>query len=110
MGTWILDRSMEDRSMTHTRIRTRRQFLRDAGLATVSSGVLAALLGTTASGCLHRRTRSPHIVLILADDMGYGDAGCYNPASRVPTPSIDRLAAQGARFTDAHSPSAVCTP
>jgi len=42
--------------------------------------------------------------------MGYGDAGCYNPASRVPTPSIDRLAAQGARFTDAHSPSAVCTP
>lgn len=96
--------------MTKPRTRTRREFLRDAGLATASSGVLAALMGATSSGCSHRRIRPPHIVLILADDMGYGDAGCYNPDSRIPTPHIDRLAAQGARFTDAHSPSAVCTP
>jgi len=96
--------------MTQTRFRTRRQFLRDAGLATVSSGALAALMGVAQSGCRRGLSRRPNIVLILADDMGYGDAGCYNPASRVPTPSIDRLAAQGARFTDAHSPSAVCTP
>lgn len=52
----------------------------------------------------------PNIVFIMADDMGYGDVGCYNPQSGVPTPHMDRLAAEGMRFTDAHSPSAVCTP
>ncbi|MCP5119752.1 MAG: arylsulfatase, partial [bacterium] len=52
----------------------------------------------------------PNIVFILADDLGYGDVGCYNPESKVPTPNIDRLAGQGMRFTDAHSPSTVCTP
>jgi len=52
----------------------------------------------------------PNIVFILADDLGYGDIGCYNPASKIPTPNIDRLAKDGVRFTDAHSPSAVCTP
>ncbi len=52
----------------------------------------------------------PNIVLILADDLGSGDPGCYNPESRTLTPSIDRLAAAGTRFTDLHSPSSVCTP
>ena len=52
----------------------------------------------------------PNIVLILADDFGYGDAGCYNPQRKVATPNIDRLAQQGLRFTDAHSPATVCTP
>lgn len=51
----------------------------------------------------------PNIVLILADDLGYGDLGCYG-ATKIKTPNCDRLAAQGLRFTDAHSPSAVCTP
>jgi len=96
--------------MTQLRFRTRRQFLQDAGLATVSSGALAALMGFAQSGCRKRRSRRPNIVLILTDDMGYSDAGCYNPGSRIPTPNIDLLAARGARFTDAHSPSAVCTP
>lgn len=54
--------------------------------------------------------RTPNIILILADDMGYGDVGCYNPDSRIPTPNIDRLAEEGIRFTDAHSADAVCTP
>ena len=54
--------------------------------------------------------RLPNIVFILADDLGYGDVGCYNPASKIPTPNLDRLAAEGLRFTDAHSPSTVCTP
>lgn len=53
---------------------------------------------------------TPNIVIILADDMGYGDLNCQNPESKIPTPNLDRLAAQGMRFTDAHSPSAVCTP
>ena len=52
----------------------------------------------------------PNILVILADDLGYGDVGCYNPASRVPTPHLDHLAEQGMRFLDAHSPCTVCTP
>ena len=54
--------------------------------------------------------RLPNIIYILADDMGYGDPGCYNPASKIPTPHLDRLAREGVRCTDMHSPSAVCTP
>jgi arylsulfatase A len=51
----------------------------------------------------------PNVVLIYADDIGYGDVGCYG-ATKIKTPNIDRLAAEGRLFTDAHSPSAVCTP
>lgn len=54
--------------------------------------------------------RLPNIVYILADDLGWGDLKCYNSESRIPTPNLDRLASQGLRFTDMHSPSAVCTP
>lgn len=56
------------------------------------------------------RADPPNIVLILADDLGWGDVACYDAASKIPTPHIDRLASEGMRFTDAHSPSAVCTP
>jgi arylsulfatase A-like enzyme len=52
----------------------------------------------------------PNIVLVLADDLGYGDPRCYNVDSKIPTPAIDRLASEGMRFTDAHTPSSVCTP
>ncbi|MCP5522648.1 MAG: arylsulfatase [Verrucomicrobiales bacterium] len=52
----------------------------------------------------------PNILLILADDMGYGDPGCYNPDSRIPTPNLDRLAAEGMRFTDAHAAGPLCHP
>jgi arylsulfatase A-like enzyme len=52
----------------------------------------------------------PNIVYILADDLGYGDVHCFNPGSKIPTPHLDRLAAQGMIFTDAHSGSAVCSP
>ncbi|MFM7129609.1 MAG: sulfatase family protein, partial [bacterium] len=51
----------------------------------------------------------PNIVLIYADDIGYGDLSCYG-AKSVSTPNLDRLAHEGLRFTDAHSPSATCTP
>ncbi len=53
----------------------------------------------------------PNILVIYADDLGYGDVQCYNPSrGRIPTPHIDRLAARGMRFTDAHSSSGVCSP
>jgi arylsulfatase A-like enzyme len=55
-------------------------------------------------------TRRPNIVVILADDLGYGDLGCYNRDSKTPTPHLDRLATSGMRFTDSHSPSSVCSP
>lgn len=54
--------------------------------------------------------RPTNIVFIMGDDLGYGDPHCYNPDSKIPTPHMDRLAAEGIRFTDAHSPAAVCTP
>ncbi len=54
--------------------------------------------------------RPPNVVILYADDMGYGDLGANNPESKIPTPRLDRLAAEGTRFTDAHSSSGVCTP
>ena len=54
--------------------------------------------------------RPPNIVYILADDLGIGDLSCYNPQSKIRTPHAGRLASEGMRFDDAHSPSAVCTP
>jgi len=62
-------------------------------------------LGAAASSS----TRKPNIILILSDDVGYGDLGCYG-ATGVHTPNIDRLANNGLRFTDAHSDAATCTP
>ena len=52
----------------------------------------------------------PNIILILADDMGYGDCGVYNPESKIKTPHIDQLAKEGLLFTDAHAASSTCTP
>ena len=86
----------------------RRDFLKTLGLGTAALAV---------PGCIRDANRAdsgayrhPNIVFIMADDMGYGDVGCYNSESKIPTPNIDKLAKQGIRFTDAHSPSAVCTP
>ena len=56
-------------------------------------------------GHSHATATPPNIVIILTDDLGYGDPGCYNPDSKIPTPNIDRLATEGMRFTDAHAPA-----
>ena len=53
---------------------------------------------------------APNIVLIYADDLGYGDVSCYNDKSKISTPNIDKLAESGVLFTDAHSPSGICSP
>jgi len=89
---------------------SRREFLKTLGIGAVSlaaAGCTTSSQGPSRSRC---SARKPNIVFILADDMGYGDLACQNPDSKVPTPNLDRLAKQGIRFTDAHSPSAVCTP
>ncbi|HOB05170.1 MAG TPA: sulfatase-like hydrolase/transferase, partial [Propionibacteriaceae bacterium] len=52
---------------------------------------------------------SPNVVLVLADDLGWGDLGCYG-GTAIPTPAVDRLARHGTRFVDCHAASAVCTP
>lgn len=84
----------------------RDRFAEDAGhtarlqFASVSGGSLS----------LSPPPDRPGIVFILCDDLGYGDLSCLNPDGRIPTPNLDRLAREGVVFTDAHSPSAVCTP
>ena len=72
-----------------------------------------ALLSALLCGCLanlESRGAAPNVVFILADDMGYGDVQVLNPGSSIPTPNLNRLAADGMLFTDAHTPSSVCTP
>ena len=56
-----------------------------------------------------RATRQ-NVLILYADDLGYGDLGCYQDGSKIPTPCLDRLAAEGMLFTDAHSSSGICTP
>ena len=77
----------------------RRTFLQGAAMAAIAAN----------TGAIAAAERPPNIVFILADDIGYGDVGCYG-ASKVKTPNIDRIAREGVRCTDAHTPAAVCTP
>jgi arylsulfatase A-like enzyme len=86
--------------------------VRDAG----TIGVVAVLLAigplrAAESPAKALPSSRPNILIILADDLGYGDVQCYNPQrGRIPTPHMDRLAAEGMRFTDGHSSSGVCSP
>ena len=64
----------------------------------------------TSTALAAEKTARWNILLLYADDLGYGDLGCYNPESKIPTPNLDRLAKEGLRFTDAHSSSGICTP
>jgi len=75
----------------------RREFLSISG-----AGLLAAHLRAQV-------TVKPNIILVLADDLGYGDLGCYGQR-RIATPNIDRLASEGVRFTQAYAGSTVCAP
>ena len=68
---------------------------------------LASLASITIS--CNKKVEKPNIVIIYADDLGYGDVSCYG-ASKINTPNIDRLAQQGLRFTNAHCTSATSTP
>jgi len=72
--------------------------------------IFATLLLSLLAGLAAAENSKPNILVILADDLGYGDVHCYNDKSKVATPNLDRLAREGIRFTDAHSPATVCTP
>ena len=86
----------------------RRASLRAIGLAVAAMAILASTrYAARASGV---DGANPNIIFLMADDWGFGDLSCYNPESKIPTPNIDRLAAEGMRFTDAHSPASICTP
>lgn len=82
----------------------RRKFLK-----VVSAGAAAAALRSSAGAALPS-AQTPNIVYILADDLGYGDVKCLNANGKIATPNMDRFAAAGMTFTDAHGSSAVCTP
>ena len=72
--------------------------------------LLAAILLTPFTTILAEESApKPNVIIILADDLGYGDLSCYG-ATKIKTPEIDRLASQGKRFTDAHAAATVCSP
>lgn len=85
----------------------RREWLRNAGLAAGSGLMVNACAGAADAG--PARTRRPNIIYIMADDLGYGDLGCYGQEV-VQTPRIDRLAEEGIRFTQCYAGSTVCAP
>src|SRR5437867_8242276 len=77
-------------------------------LACLSCAGLSAL-GASSDSPHPETQRKPNIILILADDLGYGDLGCYGQ-TRIKTPNLDQLAAEGVRFTDFYAGSTVCAP
>lgn len=86
--------------------RTRREVLKTFVMAGSAAALSPLSLVAEATD---KKKKLPNIVVILSDDVGYGDLSCYG-AKVVSTPNIDRLAAGGMRFTDAHSDAATCTP
>src|SRR5881394_4073824 len=78
-------------------------------MAIASSMTRLGFLGAAAALAAQTREQPPNILFILADDLGYGDLGCYEQG-RIRTPNIDALARQGVRFTQAYAGSTVCAP
>ena len=74
------------------------------------TGVVSRKAGSKDKTTAAAVNQQPNIIVILADDLGYGDLQCFNPDSRISTPHLNKLAGEGLLFTDAHSGSAVCTP
>ncbi|TKG92884.1 arylsulfatase [Puteibacter caeruleilacunae] len=73
-------------------------------------GAVSMLMGTSPASLMAKSKKNPNIILILADDLGYGDVSCLNAKSKIQTPNIDKMASNGVTFADAHSSSSVCTP
>lgn len=83
---------------------------------TYKSFLVCITLFFLVASCIEKKAQQevvgklPNVIYILADDLGYGDIGAFNPDGKIKTPQIDKLAREGMLFTDAHSPSAVCSP
>lgn len=78
----------------------------------ITIALLSPLACTAAMGARKAKAsnqQKPNVIIILADDLGYGDLGCYG-AKNVETPNVDKLAKQGIRFTDAHAIASTSTP
>ena len=89
---------------------TRREFIKLMGLTAASAGASCLLPGCAGTGLkAGARKKQPNIIYILADDLGYGDLGCYGQEI-IQTPNIDKLAEEGMRFTDHYAGSTVCAP
>lgn len=78
-------------------------------IVALSLSLLAVLSGSPASADASNPPRKPNIIFILADDLGYGDLGCYGQ-TKIKTPNLDKLASQGLRLTQAYAGSTVCAP
>jgi arylsulfatase A len=72
--------------------------------------LIAVFMLVACAGAKTVQKALPNILILYADDLGYGDLGCYNSKSKIPTPNLDKLASEGMRFTDGHSSSGICTP
>ena len=89
---------------------TRREFIQMIGLTAASAGASSLLPSCTGIGqTTETKANRPNIIFILADDLGYGDLGCYEQTT-IKTPNIDRMAAEGMLFTDHYAGSTVCAP
>jgi len=87
---------------------SRRKFLQSIGALTFA-GATAGLLPALTRGQAPKSKQPPNVIIILSDDLGWGDLGCYGQ-TKIKTPVLDRMAAEGMRFTDAYAGSAVCAP
>lgn len=85
-------------------ITRQNDFIRTVAFGAVTIGLTGLVRAAESGG------RPPNIVYILCDDLGYGDVKCLNPEGKIATPNVDKLAAAGMLFTDAHSGSSVSTP
>ena len=91
----------------------RREFLKELGLSL--AGGFAFLERMVAEEFVDTKSdlvksRRANVIYIMADDLGYGDLSCYNEQSKISTPNIDRLRCEGVKFSNVHTPSAVCSP
>ena len=85
---------------------TRRSLLKAMGIGAAAAALPSVALGKASAGAKHL----PNVVIIYADDLGYGDLSCYNPKAAYKTPHLDQMAKDGVMFTQAHSPSTICSP
>ena len=76
----------------------------------ILSGIVLSLIHAHLGAATTLTIAKPNVLVILVDDMGYGDPHCFNPESKIETPHIDQLASEGMRFTDAHAPGSTCVP